>query len=67
MLIFANVIRCSRLRFTPVFFYLTFLMDVFNSVKGINRTVSKGMSNIYSKVTIEKTENVDFLSLKIYN
>ena len=67
MLIFSNVIRCSRPRFTPVFFYLTFLMDVFNSVKGINRTVGKGMSNIYLKVTIEKTENVDFLSLKIYN
>ena len=67
MLIFSNVIRCSRLRFTPVFFYSTFLMDFFNSVKGINRTVSKGMSNIYSKVTIEKAENVDFLSLKFHN
>ena len=66
MLIFADVMRCSRLRFTPVFFYLTFLMDVFNSIKGIDRTVSKGMSNIYLKVTIEKTQNVDFLSLKIY-
>ena len=50
MLIFSNVIRCCSLRFTPVFFYSTFLMDFFNSVKGINRTVSKGMSNIYSKL-----------------
>ena len=46
----------------------------FNSVKDINRLrtktnrlLSKGMSNIYSKVTIQKnwpTENFDFRSLK---
>ena len=29
-------------------------MDVFSSIKEINRLVSKGMSNIYLKVTIEK-------------
>ena len=29
-------------------------MDVFSSVKGINRLISKGMSNISLKVTIEK-------------
>ena len=26
----------------------------FNSIKGINRLISKGMTNIYLKVTIEK-------------
>ena len=26
----------------------------FSSIKGINRLISKGMSNIYVKVTIEK-------------
>ena len=60
MLIFSNVIRCSRLRFTPVFFYLTFLMDVFNSVKGINRTVSKGMSNIHLKLLLRKLKTLIF-------
>ena len=39
------------------------LINVFNSIKEvnrlrkeINRLLSKGMSNIYSKVTIEKTD-----------
>ena len=39
----------------------------FSSIKGINRLISKGMSNIYLKVTIEKnwrSQNFDFLSLK---
>ena len=46
----------------------------FNSIKEINRLrieinklLSKGMSNIYLKVTIEKkwrTQNFDFLNLK---
>ena len=39
----------------------------FSSVKEINRLISKGMSNIYLKVTIEKnwrSQNFDFLSLK---
>ena len=39
----------------------------FRSVKGINRLVSKGMSNIYLKVTIEKnwcSQNFHFQSLK---
>ena len=50
-----------------------FLMDV-NSIKEINRLrkeintlLSKGMSNIYLKVTVEKkwrTQSFDFLSLK---
>ena len=42
-------------------------MDVFSSVKGINRLISKGMSNISLKVTIEKnwrSQNFNFLSLK---
>ena len=46
-----------------------FLMDVFffNSIKEINKLISKGMSNICLKVTIEKNwrpQNFDFLSLK---
>ena len=39
----------------------------FRSVKEINRLISKGMSNIYLKVTIEKnwcSQNFVFLSLK---
>ena len=73
-LIFVNVIHYSKLqlwvgfsKFTPVFFYLMLLMVFFNSIKGINRLTSKGMSNIYLKFTIEKNrrpQNFDFLSLK---
>ena len=40
---------------------------LFSSIKGINRLISKGMSNIYLQVTIEKngrSQNIDFLSLK---
>ena len=36
-------------------------------IKGINRLISKGMSNIFLKVTIGKkwrSQNFDFLSLK---
>ena len=36
-------------------------------IKGINRLISKGMSKIYLKVTIEKNwrfQNFDFLNLK---
>ena len=39
----------------------------FNSVKEINRLLSKGMTNIYLKVTIKKnwrSQNFDFLSLE---
>ena len=39
----------------------------FSSIKGINRLISKGMSNIYLELIIEKnrfTQNFDFLSLK---
>ena len=39
----------------------------FSSIKETNRSVSKGMSNIYLKVTIEKnwrSQNFDFLILK---
>ena len=39
----------------------------FSSIKGINRLISKGMSNIYLQVTIEKNgcpQNIDFPSLK---
>ena len=40
---------------------------LFNSIKEINRLLSKVMSNIYFKVTIEKkwrSENFYFVSLK---
>ena len=39
----------------------------FSSIEEINRSISKGMSNIYLKVTIEKnwrSQSFDFLSLK---
>ena len=39
----------------------------FTSFKGKNRSMSKGMSNIYLKVTIGKkwrSQNFDFLGLK---
>ena len=39
----------------------------FSSIKGINRLLSKGMSNIYLKAAIEKngrSQNFDFLCLK---
>ena len=39
----------------------------FNSIKEINGLLSKGMSDIYLKATIEKnwcSQNFDFLSLK---
>ena len=39
----------------------------FSSIKEINRLISKGMSNIYLKVTIEKnwrSRNFDFVSSK---
>ena len=62
--IFANVIRFSRLQFwvgyfiyfklSLAFFYLTFLNVFFSSVKGINSLISKGMSKIYSNVPIAK-------------
>ena len=35
-----------------MFFYLMFWWMFFSSIKGINRLISKGMSNIYLKVTI---------------
>ena len=64
-------------KFTPVFLYWIFWFNLhlcsfiewifFSSVKEINTLVSKGMTNIYWKVTIEKkwrTQNFDFQSLK---
>ena len=42
-------------------------MELFSSIKGINKLISKEISNIYLKVTIEKnwrSHNTDFLSLK---
>ena len=43
----------------------------FSSAKGINRLISKGMSNIfYLKVTIEKnrrSKNFDFISLNFFS
>ena len=41
-------------KFTPAFFYLMFLMD-FCTIKVINKLLSQEMSNIYLKVTIEKS------------
>ena len=41
---------------------------LFNSIKEINRLISKGMSNIYLKVTIKKKrcfQNFHFLSMHI--
>ena len=43
-------------------------MDVFSSIKEVNGLTSKGMSNIYFKIIIEKnwsSQNFDLLSLKI--
>ena len=40
---------------------------IFSLIAEINKLISKGMSNIYWKVTIEKnwrSQNFDFLSLK---
>ena len=53
MLIVANVIRCSRLRFSVGLFDV-FNVFFFSSKKEINRLISKGMSNIYLKVIIQK-------------
>ena len=39
----------------------------FSSIKGINRLISTGMSNIYLKVALEtnwRPQNFNFLSLK---
>lgn len=39
----------------------------FSSMKGVNKLISKGMKNIYVKVTVEKTwlsQNFDLVSLK---
>ena len=47
-LIFANVIRFSRLRLW------CFWWMFFSSIKRITRVISKGMSNIYLEVTIDK-------------
>ena len=65
--------RCSRPRlekvflcfkFTPAIFYLMSLMVFGSLINGINRLISKGVSNIYWKGTIEKEwrfQNFDFL------
>ena len=79
-LIFSNVKRCSTLRlWVSYIIYFEFKFSFFqwmffNSVNKINRLrketnrlLSKGMSNIYLKVTIEKkwrTLNFGLLSLK---
>ena len=47
-----------------------FLIDFLNSIKEINRLISKGMSSIYLKVTIEKkrySQKFGFLSLKHFS
>ena len=43
------------------------IKEINRLLKEVNRLLSKGMSNIYLKLTIEKklrTQNFDFLSLK---
>ena len=47
--------------------FLSSVKEINRLWKDINRLLSKGMSNIYLKVTIEKklhTQNFNFLSLK---
>ena len=47
--------------------YLMFLIMLFTPIKGINGLLSKWMSNIYLKTTIDKnwlSENFDFLGSK---
>ena len=69
MVIFGKWIVSSILR---LWGGLVLLVDVFNEcflvqLKRINRLISKGMSNIYLKVTIEKnwySQSFDILSLK---
>ena len=76
-LIFGNVIHFSRLWLWVDFLSILnlhlcsfigfFKWMFFSSIKEINRLISKGMSNIYLKVTIEKNwhfQNFDFLNLK---
>ena len=54
-IIFANVKSCSRLQlWVGCFIIWYFWWMFFSSIKEINRLTSKGMSNIYLKVTIEK-------------
>ena len=47
--------------------FFSSIKEINKLLKEINRLLSKGMSNIYLKVSIEKwwrTQNFDFLSLK---
>ena len=42
-----------------------FLMDFFNSVKEINRLLSKGMPNICFKLILRKSDVLKTLALKV--
>ena len=76
-LIFGNVIHFFRLWLWVDFLSILnlhlcsfigfFKWMFFSSIKEIDRLISKGMSNIYLKVTIKKNwhfQNFDFLNLK---
>ena len=72
-LIFANLIRCSRLHIEKVILSFlnlhlcSFTWMFFSSIKGIIRLISKGMSSIYLNINTLKnlhSQNFNFLSLK---
>ena len=66
-----NIIRSSRPQlWMGCFLFWCFWWMFFSSTKGINRLISIGISNIYLKVTIEKSwhsHNFDFLSLIFFS
>ena len=66
-MLFNSIKEINRLRYK----INRLLSNVFNSVKEINRLrkelsrlLSKGMSNIYLKVLLTRSQNFDFLDLK---
>ena len=66
-LIFAKIIRCSRLRLWLVYlcsFNECFQLMLFSSIKGINGLISKRMSNIYLQVTIHQFTGNDYVVFK---
>ena len=44
--------------------FFSSIKDINRLLKETNRLLSKEISNIYSKATIETTQNLDFLSLR---
>ena len=64
-LIFCNVMRCSIQRiWVGCFIYFKFIPVFFVLVKEINRVISKRISSIYSKVTIETYSTLRFCKFK---